>query len=78
MSLIVVGVDGGGSTTRAMVADERGVEIATVVGRASAVRPGEAEASADVIADTVREALAAADIEDGRPRSLCVGVAGVG
>lgn len=78
MSLIVVGVDGGGTSTRAMVADERGAELATVMGRASAVRPGEAEASADVIADTVREALAAADMEEARPRSLCVGVAGVG
>ena len=49
MSAIVVGVDGGGTRTRAMVADERGTEIVTVEGAASAVRPGTAEQSADVI-----------------------------
>lgn len=77
-SLIVVGVDGGGSTTRVMVADERGTEIASAEGRASAVRPGESAASADAVADTLREALAAAGMEDVKPRALCVGVAGVG
>ncbi len=78
MSLIVVGVDGGGSITRAMVVDERGVELASAEGRASAVRPGAAEASADAIADVVREALRAAGADDLVPRVLSVGVAGVG
>ena len=61
-----------------MVADERGVELASAEGRGSAVRPGAAEASADVIADVVREALSAAGMEDLVPRVLSVGVAGVG
>jgi glucosamine kinase len=78
MTLIVVGVDGGGSRTRARVADESGAEIVTVEGPASAVRPGGAEHSADVIATTVRDALAAAAMEHVTPKVLCVGVAGVG
>ena len=78
MSAIVVGVDGGGSRTRAMVADEFGHGIVTVEGGPSAVRPGQAEQSADVIAETVREALAACDMSHVTPKVLCVGVAGVG
>lgn len=78
MTMIVVGVDGGGSRTRAMVADERGAEIVTVEGPASAVRPGAAEHSADVVAAVVRDALAAAAMEHVVPKVLCVGVAGVG
>jgi N-acetylglucosamine kinase-like BadF-type ATPase len=54
VSSIVVGVDGGGSRTRAMVADEAGTEIVTIEGGASAVRPGEAEASAETITALVR------------------------
>jgi len=78
MTAIVVGVDGGGSRTRAMVADETGKEIVTVEGGPSAVRPGAAEHSADVIAATVRDALAACDMTHVVPKVLCVGVAGVG
>ncbi|MCC6773555.1 MAG: hypothetical protein IT360_20395 [Gemmatimonadaceae bacterium] len=78
MSTIVVGVDGGGSRTRAMIADESGKELVTVEGGPSAVRPGEAEESAEVILATVRNALAACDMSDVVPKVLCVGVAGVG
>ncbi|HEY0970555.1 MAG TPA: BadF/BadG/BcrA/BcrD ATPase family protein [Gemmatimonadales bacterium] len=78
MTMIVVGVDGGGTSTRARVADERGSEIVTVEGPGSAVRPGEAERSAEVIAATVRDALASAGMEHVVPKVLCVGVAGVG
>ena len=78
MTMIVVGVDGGGTRTRARVADETGAEIVTVEGPASAVRPGAAEHSADVIAGTVRDALAAAAMEHVTPKVVCVGVAGVG
>ena len=59
MTNIVVGVDGGASKTRVIVADGSGGELATVTGVASAVRPGEAEHSAEVIARLVGEALAA-------------------
>ncbi len=78
MTMIVVGVDGGGTSTRARVADERGNEVVTVVGPGSAVRPGGAERSAEVIAATVRDALASAGMEHVVPKVLCVGVAGVG
>ena len=78
MSAIVVGIDGGGSKTRAIVADEQGKWIADVVGPGSAVRPGRHEHSADVVAEVVRDALASCDMTHVRPRVLCVGVAGVG
>jgi glucosamine kinase len=52
--------------------------IGDVVGPGSAVRPGEAEVSATVIADVVRDALASCEMTHVVPRVLCVGVAGVG
>jgi glucosamine kinase len=78
MTQIVVGVDGGGSKTRALVADDLGQQIADVEGPGSAVRPGQADLSADVIAAVVRDALAACDMTHVVPRVVCVGVAGVG
>ena len=78
MTGIVAGVDGGGSKTLVMLADERGNQIVTVEGGPSAVRPGEAERSAVTIAAAVRDALAAAGMSHVMPKVLCVGVAGVG
>jgi glucosamine kinase len=78
VTLIVVGIDGGGSKTRAMVADEHGGMIGDVVGPASAVRQGHTDHSAQVIADVVRDALASCEMTHVVPRVLCVGVAGVG
>lgn len=78
MSTIVIGIDGGGTKTRAIVADADGKWIADVVGPASAVRPGKAEHSANVVAQTVQDALASCRMTHVRPRVLCVGVAGVG
>jgi glucosamine kinase len=78
MTFIVIGIDGGGSKTHAMVADEHGQTIAETVGPASAVRPGEAEQSAEVIAEVVRDALASCEMTHVTPRALCVGVAGAG
>lgn len=78
MTFIVIGIDGGGSKTRAMVADEHGGAIGEVVGPASAVRPGRAEDSARVITDVVRDALASCEMTHVVPRVLCVGVSGVG
>jgi glucosamine kinase len=75
---VVVGVDGGGSKTRVLVADGRGEALGSYEGAASAVRPGAVEHSADVIAACVKEALAAAGVPDVRPAAICVGVAGVG
>jgi glucosamine kinase len=78
VSAIVIGVDGGGTRTRVLVADEQGREIVSTEGAGSAVRPGEAERSADLIAALVRDALAASDMNHVTPKVLCVGVAGVG
>jgi glucosamine kinase len=77
MPHIVVGVDGGGSKTQVIVADSKGKELAALTGPASAIRPGEALHSAEVIGALVRDALVMAEQED-RPRLLCVGVAGAG
>jgi glucosamine kinase len=78
MTYIVIGIDGGGSKTHAMVADEQGRTIAETVGPGSAVRPGKAEHSANVIADVVRDALASCDMTHVTPRVLSIGVAGAG
>ena len=78
MTNIVVGVDGGASKTLVIVADGSGTEIAKLTGAPSAVRPGEAEHSADVITRLVGEALASCDTDGVMPSALCVGVAGVG
>jgi len=78
MSAIVIGVDGGGTKTRAWVSDERGQQLGSADGPGSAVRPGEADRSAEVIAATAREALASCEMTHVTPKVLCVGVAGVG
>src|SRR5215211_5738147 len=78
MTFIVIGIDGGGSKTHAIVADEMGRTITEAVGPGSAVRPGQAEASANVIAETMRDALASCEMSHVTPRALCVGVAGAG
>jgi glucosamine kinase len=78
MTHIVIGIDGGGSKTHAMVADEQGRTIAETIGPGSAVRPGRADASAAVIAEVVRDALASCEMTHVTPRVLCIGVAGAG
>jgi glucosamine kinase len=78
MSTLVVGIDGGASRTRALLADDNANELGSVEGAGSAVRPGGAERSADVIAALVREGLAASNLADVLPKVVCVGVAGVG
>lgn len=74
---IVVGVDGGGSKTRVLVADAKGAEIASVDAGPSAVHPGATERSADIIAAAIRQALAEAEV-DVVPAVACIGVAGSG
>ena len=63
MTPIVVGLDGGGSKTRVLVADEHGTQLGSADGPGSAVRPGEVEHSADVIAATVLRCLIIPDTE---------------
>ena len=78
MQSLVVGIDGGGTKTRALLTDERGHRIAEAVGPGSAARPNEIEQSAGVIAGVVRDVLERAELSDERPRVVCVGVAGAG
>ena len=78
MTQIVIGIDGGGSKTHAIVADESGTSLGEATGPGSAVKPGEEDKSADVIVNVAREALAEAGMESVTPRVLCVGVAGAG
>ena len=79
MSEIVVGVDGGGSKTRVLVGTADGEVLATVDGPKSAVTPGQAARSADVIADLVTRALGEI-AQPGAvfPRVLYCGIAGAG
>src|SRR2546423_5827663 len=78
MQSIVVGIDGGGTKTRALLADERGERVAEAVGSGSAVRPQEVDRSAGIIAGVVRDVLEIGERPNEKPRVLCVGVAGVG
>ncbi len=77
-SPLVVGVDGGGTRTRVVLADLEGRQLARVEGAATALRPGEERQSAEIIAVLVREALVRAERADTRPAALVVGVAGGG
>ena len=78
MTTIVIGVDGGGSRTRAWVAGEHGERLGSAEGPASALRPGGEERSAEIIAAAAREALASCEMTHVVPRVLCAGVAGAG
>jgi glucosamine kinase len=78
MNQIVIGIDGGGSKTHAIVADESGNSLGEATGPGSAIKPGEEDASADVIAQAARDALEKAGMTEVTPRVLCVGVAGAG
>ncbi|MBI5600056.1 MAG: hypothetical protein HY944_00670 [Gemmatimonadetes bacterium] len=78
MSFLIVGVDGGGTKTKVVVADEQGRELASATGGGSAARPGQTTQAAEMIAQTVKEALASCEREDDVPRVLCAGLAGAG
>lgn len=77
MSRYVVGVDGGGSRTRALVLDPEGRELARVEGPPAPVDPRFPERAAAVVEELVREAVRAAggDLPAG---ALWAGLAGAG
>jgi glucosamine kinase len=75
---LVVGVDGGGSRTRVVLADAAGNTLARVEGAASALHPGQEGLAADIIKALIGEVLAQADRSDTRPAVCVVGVAGAG
>lgn len=75
---LVVGIDGGGTRTRVLLADLEGTVLARVEGAASAITPGEERASAETIVELVQQALEEAGRTETRPASCIVGVAGGG
>lgn len=77
MPQLIVGVDGGASKTHVLISTPRGKVLAEVTGDASAVRPGEALASAEVIGALVRDAMEQVEGEE-KPAFLMAGVAGTG
>ncbi|MES2523436.1 MAG: BadF/BadG/BcrA/BcrD ATPase family protein [Gemmatimonadota bacterium] len=75
---LVVGVDGGGSRTRVVLADANGTVLARTEGAGSALVPGQESAAADVIRALIAEVLATAGRTETRPAVCVVGVAGAG
>ena len=75
--MIFAGVDGGGTRTTLVLADGEGREILRRVGGAGLVDPRDPIASAVLVADLVRSALAEAGM-GGPLAALCAGLAGVG
>lgn len=74
---IFLGIDCGGSHTAVVVGDRDGQVLARADGPGSAMRPGGAEISAAVIADTARRAAAAAEVTLPADAAM-VGAAGAG
>ncbi len=78
ISPLVVGIDGGGTRTRVILADANGTVLARAEGPATALSPGEESLAADIIQTLIGEVLAAAQRSDVRPAVCVVGVAGAG
>lgn len=74
---LVVGIDGGGTHTRAVVLDERGAELARRDGPAGIVQPRDPCAAAEAAAELTRAVLADAGAGS-RAAVLCCGLAGAG
>jgi glucosamine kinase len=74
---VLLGIDSGGSHTAVVVGDAAGRVLARAEGPGSAMRPGAASASAAVIADTARRAVARAGVVLPADAAV-VGAAGAG
>ncbi|MCU0634483.1 MAG: hypothetical protein MUE41_06385 [Gemmatimonadaceae bacterium] len=76
---LVIGIDGGGTTTRVALADATGRVLASTTGEGAAIRPGAAAHSAEIIAALVEQVRAAAGQDEGpHPATLVAGLAGGG
>jgi glucosamine kinase len=78
MTDIVVGVDGGGSKTRVVVATAGGEIIGETIGAGSATAPELIDHSASIIGPLVTQAVAEAGRPDARPRLVVAGISGAG
>ena len=75
---LVVGVDGGGTRTRVVLADANGNVLARTEGAATSLQPGHEAVAADIIKVLIAEVLAMAERTETRPAVCVVGVAGAG
>jgi len=75
---LVVGIDGGGTRTRIVLADAHGTVLAKAEGPGTALRPGEESVAADIIKSLIAEVLVSAERGETRPAVCVVGVAGAG
>ncbi|MCC6246127.1 MAG: hypothetical protein IT353_25055 [Gemmatimonadaceae bacterium] len=75
---LVVGIDGGGTRTRVILADANGVVLSKVEGAGTALTPGYEADAADIIKALIGDVLAQANRADTRPAVCVVGVAGAG
>jgi N-acetylglucosamine kinase-like BadF-type ATPase len=70
-----LGIDGGGTKTRCLLADETTVLAKAMTGGSNIVRLGEAQAR-EALHAAVRQVCAAAKISPGQIRAICIGAAG--
>jgi N-acetylglucosamine kinase-like BadF-type ATPase len=74
---IFLGIDGGGSKTTCVVADESTVLATATVGGINLVRSGEAQARSN-LHEVIRQACASARIEPSQITRVCLGTTGAG
>jgi N-acetylglucosamine kinase-like BadF-type ATPase len=70
-----LGIDGGGTKTRCVLADETTILARVICGGSNMVRLGEAQA-AEVFRSAIRQVCAAARISPQQIRATCIGAAG--